>query len=133
MPPRILRRHQLLSVASVKHQQLSDGIEFIATGQHAAIRERSGLSRKDVARIIGVVTSTVTRWERSNAIPQSDLGRSYVRLVADLAWPTRRIAMLEDENEKLRQELALCRDYVTSLHDRPPCNQEEPAATLPAG
>jgi transcriptional regulator with XRE-family HTH domain len=44
------------------------------------LRERTGLTQADVAKLIGVQTSTVNRWERGHDVPTTANRRRLARL-----------------------------------------------------
>lgn len=70
--------------------EILDGIREIKRGEHArvinvpsvgAIRERTGLSQSQFARLLGVSTRTLQEWEQGRRSP-SGAARTLLRIVA---------------------------------------------------
>jgi len=57
---------------------------LIASGQAAAIREKSGLSLAMVGRSIGTDSSVVSRWERNKRRPHGPAALAYLTLLRRL-------------------------------------------------
>lgn len=77
-------------------------------------REELGLSQEALARIIGVRSLTISRWERGVSAPEDDNLASLREVGVDIPPPeeiqpvtlTDRVAMLEQKLEELRAHLA---------------------------
>jgi len=57
---------------------------LVAAGQARAIRERCGLSQGEVARLLGVNASSVSRWEAALRQPQGATALAYAALLKEL-------------------------------------------------
>lgn len=57
---------------------------MIASGEAKAIRLRARWSQRQVADVLGISTSAVTRWEAGERIPNRYLATEYLRLLSDL-------------------------------------------------
>ena len=49
------------------------------------LRERAGLSQRELAEALGVSRPTVTRWELGQRVPQGDLAERYAAALERLA------------------------------------------------
>jgi transcriptional regulator with XRE-family HTH domain len=54
------------------------------TGRAQRIREATGLSQSEVARLAGVRPSTVNRWEKRQRVPHGDVAVRWARVLRDL-------------------------------------------------
>jgi len=61
-----------------------EGRRATSTGQAAEVRQAAGLSQADVAKVLGVTTSAVCRWERGQRTPRADVAAAYARLLRRL-------------------------------------------------
>jgi transcriptional regulator with XRE-family HTH domain len=52
------------------------------------IREKAGVSRRQLAEALAVDGVTIWRWESGHRTPRGDRRRAYARLLADLAEMT---------------------------------------------
>jgi len=57
----------------------------IAAGTARELRQRHGLSLRDVAEVVDVSPSAVFRWEQRDRVPRARAAASYGRLLAELA------------------------------------------------
>jgi DNA-binding transcriptional regulator YiaG len=60
------------------------GRAIIARGAARGLRERAGLTQRDVAAHCGVIESTVSRWEKGERQPRGRKGRNYLMLLVAL-------------------------------------------------
>jgi DNA-binding transcriptional regulator YiaG len=64
---------------------MTEGRSLAATGRGREIRVTARLSRGEVARMVGVSTTSVLRWERQWALPYGKHAVKYARLLRELA------------------------------------------------
>jgi DNA-binding transcriptional regulator YiaG len=57
----------------------------LATGEAQAIRQRAGVTPKEVGDVLGVDQSTVWRWEARQRQPRTAVGLRYAALLRQLA------------------------------------------------
>lgn len=65
-------------------EQLAELRRATTTGEARAIRERSHLTRADVARALSVNPSNVSRWESGQRLPRGPVARQYLNLLRRL-------------------------------------------------
>ena len=53
-------------------------------GKRRTLRQRSGLAQSDLARLLGVTASAVSRYETGERTPRSDVLRLYLELLGRL-------------------------------------------------
>lgn len=68
--------------------EIAEARELIRTGRAREIRQRSGLSRGEVARDLGVAQSTITRWEDGYRVPRGEVAIRLGRLLRELSGLT---------------------------------------------
>ena len=61
---------------------------WLREGRAQSIRERSGLSQSDLARTLGVATTTVSRWEAGTRLPRPLVAVRLIRLLDRLESPS---------------------------------------------
>jgi DNA-binding transcriptional regulator YiaG len=68
---------QALALAEVR--------QLVESGEAEHRRLRGRLSRADVARVVGVTTVAVWRWERGQRLPTGAAALAYAKLLHELA------------------------------------------------
>jgi len=58
---------------------LAEGRQLARSGRGARLRELAGLSQTDIAKLIGVSSSTVSRWESGERAPRSEHAVLYAK------------------------------------------------------
>jgi len=58
--------------------------EHVAAGTARELRQRHGLSLRDVADVVAVSPSAIHRWEQRNRVPRTRAAVAYGRLLAEL-------------------------------------------------
>ncbi len=71
------------AISEVK--ELLEARDAARTGRARRLREASGLSQVEVARLVGVRPSTINRWEAQERVPHGDVAIRWVRVLHDLA------------------------------------------------
>jgi len=62
-------------------QRLAELRRLCVSGEARRIREASGLSQPEVAGVVGVVPSAISRWERGERRPSGRPALAYARLL----------------------------------------------------
>ena len=58
--------------------------ELMASGAAEVIRRGAGMSRGDVAGVLGVHETTVMRWEKGERVPRRGAALRYLRLLDEI-------------------------------------------------
>jgi DNA-binding transcriptional regulator YiaG len=64
---------------------LIEGRALARTGRGKEIRERAGLSRSELARLIGVTQPAVSRWESGERTPTGGCAVAYAKALRKVA------------------------------------------------
>jgi DNA-binding XRE family transcriptional regulator len=64
---------------------LAEGRQLARSGRGARIRRRAGLSQGELAELVGVDASTISRWESGERAPRSRNAGDYARALRALS------------------------------------------------
>jgi transcriptional regulator with XRE-family HTH domain len=79
-------------MAEQNTELLMEGRAAARTGRGKAIREAAGLNRSEVARLVGVTPSMISRWESGGRFPGGETAIAYAKVLRRLEELTEKVA-----------------------------------------
>jgi transcriptional regulator with XRE-family HTH domain len=64
---------------------LIEGRSAASTGRGARMRETAGLSQAELARLVGVTSAAISRWEAGERVPSETYSIRYARALRKIA------------------------------------------------